>query len=112
MSVSEINVAENNVQEKKKLRMNAPEGLAFNYYDMLNVVAGASELVLEFGNVDRSKAGTEPTMNVMHRAVLSLPAAFQLQSGLTKTLQLLHEKMEEIQKKQMERKNADSTSDN
>ena len=76
--------------------------IPYYYYDMLNVVAGVSEIVLEFGNSVRNESNK---MRVAHRAVLSVPAAFKLQQGLSQTLQMLQKRLQELQQQALKNQN-------
>ncbi len=98
------NLSETGLTSKNEV-LNSLE-VPYYYYDMLNVVAGASEVVLEFGNSLKSdESGAK--MNLSHRAVLSVPAAFRLQQGLSRTLQMLQDKLRELQQEALKRQAAE-----
>ncbi len=99
---------ENNL--RKPIEIIEENNVPYIYYDMLNVVAGASEVVLEFGNSVRNSGGN--SMRLSHRAVLSVPAAFKLQQGLSQTLQMLQAKLHELQQEALKKQNAGKSGDN
>lgn len=89
---------------RKPIEIIEDTDVPYLYYDMLNVVAGASEVVLEFGNSLRNTDGNK--MKLSHRAVLSVPAAFKLQQGLSQTLKMLQARLQELQQEALNRQNA------
>ena len=90
---------DNGSKNQRPLTVNVANTLEYNYRDVFNITAGPEDVVIEFGNVNRSQTDQ---VTVFNRIVVSPGTAMRLAQGLQQSLNQMQEEI----KKQMAARNA------
>lgn len=81
--------------EADGVRIFSDPKIPYNYHDFFAVFSGPEEVVIEFGNRNRSRQNEVVTS---HRAVLSVSNAVRLQNALAKGLESMQKAINEARK--------------
>jgi len=77
-------------QHEQQVQMHIPADLDYVYRDFFTVYAGPDDVVLEFGNVNRSTPGQ---VKIANRIVLTPSNALRLREILDRTITEMHRRL-------------------